>query len=210
MPERTAEDVLREEYFDLLPDIRRLAEHLEAETKHRLLAVSRRLHEYERITVHSRIKDCESALDKLLRRERQQGRIFDPNKVYTLRELRDLAGVRVLVFPESRMNEIDVALETIFESRTEDPIRSDSGETLAFKYSGYCPEATGKIPGECQIVPMLTGLFWEVEHSAMYKPSPRLKDAVRTPELRERRQRVLDALGAFEREFERLARSETL
>jgi hypothetical protein len=31
MTERTPEDRLREEYFDLLPEIRRVAEHLEAE-----------------------------------------------------------------------------------------------------------------------------------------------------------------------------------
>jgi len=206
MPERTVEDRLREEYFDLLPDIRHVVEHMKAETRHRLLAISGRLDKHEQIKVDSRIKECESALDKLRRRE--QGRIFDQEKSYTLKDLKDLAGVRVLVFPRSRLEEIDIALRPIFESRTADPILGDGGETLALKYWGYCPEASSKVPGEYQIVPMLTGLFWTVEHSAIYKPSPRYKDAVRTPQMQALRQKVLEALGAFEEEFERLVRDE--
>jgi len=46
-----------------------------------------------------------------------------------------------------------------------DRIQQD-GEMLAFKYHGYCkPNRT--VRGEYQIVSMLTGLFWEVEHSKM-------------------------------------------
>jgi ppGpp synthetase/RelA/SpoT-type nucleotidyltranferase len=138
MPERTVEDRLRKEYFDLLPDIRRVTEHLEAETKHRLLSISRKLDKYEQVTVRSRIKECESALDSL--RRRQQGRIFDRAEQYTLTKLKDLAAVRVLVFPRSRIAEADTALRPIFESPTADPILGASGETLALKYWGYCPE----------------------------------------------------------------------
>lgn len=206
MPERTVRDRLREEYFDLLPDIRRLAEHLETEIRHRLLPISGKLDKYEQITVEARIKECESALDKVLRQ--QEGRTFDQAKAQTLRDLKDLAGVRVLVFPKSRLDEIDLALQPVFESPTADPILGDGGERLALKYWGYCPDASRKIPSEYQIVPMLTGLFWTVEHSAIYKPSPRLKDAVRDAGIRGLRQTALQALGAFEEEFERLVRDE--
>jgi ppGpp synthetase/RelA/SpoT-type nucleotidyltranferase len=108
---RTVEDRLREEYFDLLPEIRRVAEHLEAVIKYRLLPISRGLDRFEQITVKSRIKDCESAVDAL--RRRQEGATFDPDSVhgYTLKGLRDLAGVRVLAFPRSRLQEIDVVLQ---------------------------------------------------------------------------------------------------
>ncbi len=37
--ERTIEDRLREEYFELLPDIRRVAEHLEAEVRYCVLPI---------------------------------------------------------------------------------------------------------------------------------------------------------------------------
>jgi hypothetical protein len=68
---------------------------------------------------------------------------------------------------------------------------------LAFKYYGYC-KASRKIKGEYQIVSMLTGLFWEVEHSAMYKPDPHLRFMAEHRELKQRRTKVLEALKAFE------------
>ena len=75
MAERTVEDRLREEYFDLLPGIRRVAEELEAEIRYCLLPISLELDRYERLVVSSRIKECESAVDAL--RRRQEGATFD-------------------------------------------------------------------------------------------------------------------------------------
>ena len=75
---RTVEDRLREEYFELLPEIRRVANELEAEVKHCLLPISRKLEPHERVLVTSRIKDCESAVGKL--RLRQEPAIFDPDR----------------------------------------------------------------------------------------------------------------------------------
>ena len=75
MAERTVEDRLREEYFDLLPDIRRVAEELEAEIRYCLLPISLTLDTYERLVISSRIKECESAVDAL--RRRQEGATFD-------------------------------------------------------------------------------------------------------------------------------------
>jgi hypothetical protein len=40
MPLRTVEDRLREDYFDLLPNIRRATEHLDAEIRYRVLHVN--------------------------------------------------------------------------------------------------------------------------------------------------------------------------
>ena len=65
MAERTTEDRLREEYFDLLPDIRRVAEFLEAEIRHCVLPISLKLREHEQLVVKPRIKECESALNSL-------------------------------------------------------------------------------------------------------------------------------------------------
>jgi hypothetical protein len=65
--ERTVEDRLREQYFDLLPDIRFVAEHLETKIRHCVLPASARLDNYEQVIVKSRIKECESALDRLRR-----------------------------------------------------------------------------------------------------------------------------------------------
>jgi ppGpp synthetase/RelA/SpoT-type nucleotidyltranferase len=93
---RSVEDRLREEYFELLPEVRRVVEELESKVKYALLPTHRELNEYERLVVKSRIKECDSAIDSL--RRRQEGGTFDRDRPwdYTLTHLNDLAGVRVL------------------------------------------------------------------------------------------------------------------
>ena len=116
-----------------------------------------------------------------------------------------MAGVRVLGFPRGCLTQIDRELRGRFPSWTSDPVPADGGdEPLAFKYHGYCDDASRKVRGELQIVSMLTGLFWEVERSAIYKPSPQLKGLARSLVMQERTQEVLKALRAFEEEFENL------
>jgi hypothetical protein len=61
MANRTIEDRLREEYFDLLPDIRRVLEELEARARFKVMPISLELDQYERIVIRSRVKECESA-----------------------------------------------------------------------------------------------------------------------------------------------------
>jgi len=206
MVERSVEDRLREEYFELLPDIRLVVEHLEAKVKYCVLPISRKLDKYEQLVVKSRIKECESAIDALRRRPQAEGRTFDrthPEK-YSLTYLNDLAGVGVLAFPRRRLIEIDQKLRKRFKDWMPDPVPGYNkiDDPLAFKYYGYCEDASRKIRGELQIVSMLTGLFWEVEHAAIYKPTPRLRGVGRSLEMQQRNRDVLSALRAFEEEFE--------
>ena len=202
---------MREEYFDLLPDIRRVVDELEAEVKHCLIPISLRLDKYERLVVTSRVKECESALDSL--RGRQEGATFDSGRpeLYSLDNLTDLAGVRVLAFPHSRLAEADRKLRERFPSWTADPVDGDdeNDEPTALTYFGYCT-ASNRIRAEFQIVPMLTALFWEVEHSVIYKPSLRLKGVARSLEMQRRNRDVLKALKAFEDEFANLIRRDPL
>jgi hypothetical protein len=211
MAERTVEDRLREEYFELLPDIKRVAEELETEVRHCLLPICSRLDQYEQLVITSRIKECESALDAL--RRRQEFATFDRGRpeAYTLSSLKDLAGVRVSVFPRSRWNETDQELRKHepFSPWEPDPVRDEDGDLLAHKYYGH-GKASDKVWGELQVVPMLTALFWEVEHAAIYKPSPSLKGIARAPQMRRRTTEVLDALRTFEDEFENLVRGDRL
>jgi ppGpp synthetase/RelA/SpoT-type nucleotidyltranferase len=205
MPDRTVEDLLREQYFDLLPEIRKVIERLESEVRFHLLSVRTDLHKFEIIEVRARVKQCESALDSL--RRRQEGTIFDQNRpsAYSLTNLKDLAAVRVLAFPHSRVTEIDSVLRLKFPLWHSDPVVGDSGKVLAHKYSGYTEESN-KIAAEYQVVSMLTGLFWEIEHSALYKPAPRLKGLARSLEMRERSEQVYIALNDFAVGFEHMVR----
>jgi hypothetical protein len=110
------------------------------------------------------------------------------------------------LFPRNHVAQANEELRERFPSWTPDPVRGyDEGPPLAETYYGYC-DASEIIRGEIQIVPMLTGLFWEVEHAAIYKPSPRLVDLVRRPVMQERVNDVLKSLEAFEEEFEKLIR----
>jgi len=125
--------------------------------------------------------------------------------------LKDLAGVRVSVFPRSRWSETDQELRKHepFSRWEPDPVRDEGGNLLAHKYHGHC-KASDKVWGEFQVVPLLTALFWEVEHAAIYKPSPSLKGIARSPQMRLRTTEVLDALRTFEDEFETLVRRDRL
>ena len=208
MSDRSVEDHLRQEYFDLLPEIRRVAEQLETEVRHSLLPISLKLDKHEQVIVTRRIKECTSAIDSLRRRQEAGTFQTDPPKDYRLRSLPDLAGVRVVAFPRSRVTEIDRELRKRFPKWESDPVLSDEkhAEPLAFKYHGYCEEASGEVRGELQIMSLLTARFWEVEHSTVYKPAPALERVARSREMRRYTNDVLRALRVFEEEFERLIR----
>jgi len=214
MPERTIEDRLREEYFDLLSEIRRVVWQLETEIRFLTLPILHSLKSHEQLVVKSRIKDCESALKTIAREaekrkedRRAEGRKFDPERSadYSMLSLPDLAGVRVLAFPNRRLAEVDEALRVRFPDWTSKPVRDDSGAVLASKYYGYCIGASNKVRGEYQVVPMLLGLFWEVEHSAMYK----FRAIANSKEMRDLRANVETSLSSFEAGIERFIRANT-
>ena len=200
------EDLLREEYFELLPEIQRVLWQLEAQVRCHTLPILQSLESHEQLVVKSRLKDCESALMSL--RRRQEGGTYDREKPggYTLTDLPDLVGVRIFVFPRVKLNQVDDALRTLFPDWTSDPVPDDSGGVLAPKYSGYCPDISRKIRAEYQIVPMLIGLFWEVEHSALYKPAPAFKGKADSEPLRRLNAEVVRMLTRFESEFEGFTR----
>jgi len=196
--ERTPEDQLREEYFDLLPEITRVALQLEAEIRFYTLPILHSLKRHEQLIVESRIKECESAINTL--RDKQEGRTFDPQNQdgYTLMKLPDLAGVRVLVFPKSRLLEVDLLLRHRFSEWISKPVIDDFGVKLAPKYYGFCKGVSRRVLGEYQVVPMLLGLFWKVEHSAMYK----FKAVATFEEMKKHRASVESALAQFEEGIE--------
>ena len=135
MPKRTIkdhleiEDLLREEYFELLPIVRRLSMQLETDIRSLTLPILHSLQPYEQLIIKSRVKDCESALNTLL--GPKEGRIFDPDRPggYSLLQLPDLAGVRVLVFPNSRLIQVDDVLRSRFPDWTSKPVVYGGGST---------------------------------------------------------------------------------
>src|ERR1051326_2205086 len=197
---RTVPDFLREEYFTLLPEARRALTETETRVRAAVLQLSLKLRWYERIVVTARIKECDSAIDSLERR--QPLAKFDPGRAYSLTDLRDLAAVRVMAFPSARFDECHQAVVRLLKNWTADPIPhvTELDTPLAFKYYGIW-NSKDRITSEVQVVPLLVGLFWEVEHFAIYKPSPKLrKRVIGSAAVLDRRNDVLRALRAFESE----------
>lgn len=201
---RLVEDRLRAEYFALLPSLQRTLTAVETEINYLLLPAKIELDRYARILVRGRLKDCESAVDSL--RRRQGGGTFDSARPeqYSLTALPDLVGVRILTFPETCFHEAQKVVASRLMGWIADHIYAqESNEPpVALKFHGSW------FPGdafhsEIQIVSLLVGLFWEVEHSAIYKPAPSLRGVARSLAMQSRTAAVLSALRDFEQEFGR-------
>jgi ppGpp synthetase/RelA/SpoT-type nucleotidyltranferase len=202
---RTAEDHLRAEYFTLLPQIRLTTEELEAEIRYLLIPLTRERERHERIVVKSRVKECESAIAALRRKQNWAELKASTSAQISLTALNDLAGVRILAFPKRLVFEIDSVLRSRFGSWVADPVPPAPGTTtaLALKYHGFCSSHC-RVRGEVQLMSMLIGMFWEVEHAALYKPGERLRDMEVSLKMQDRNADVIRAMCAFETQFEEL------
>ena len=85
-----------------------------------------------------------------------------------------------MAFPKSLLEEVHVTLRTQYFDWTADPVQTVMpSRLLAWKYHGFC-SASLRIRAEIQIMSMLTGLFWHVEHDTFYKPhDPDLRGAAK-------------------------------
>jgi hypothetical protein len=79
---RTIDDSLREEYFALLPEVRRTTDILEAEVRCLLVPILETLDQCQWVHVESRVKACDSAIAAL--RRRQETREFEPARTHSL------------------------------------------------------------------------------------------------------------------------------
>jgi ppGpp synthetase/RelA/SpoT-type nucleotidyltranferase len=214
MTQRTVEDRLREEYFLLAPEIKRVLHQLQTEVVHLLLPATLALKDHERIHVEARAKECDSAINALRRREEAMQFDEDASTRYTLTSLSDLAALRILVFPRPTLEYVHPIVHAKYAEWTADPVKTGTPPKFrAWKYHGFC-STSSRVRAELQIVPMLTGLFWQIEHDAFYKPrDPVLRGAANKPVIRERTERVYAAFDeledVLERELQRNA-SETL
>lgn len=199
MTQRTVADRLREEYSLLSPDIKRVLHQLRTDVAHLLLELTLALKHHERVHIEARAKECESAIDALRRREEARQFDEDTPEKYTLTRLPDLAALRVLVFPKPRLAEVHAIVRSKYADWTPDPVETGTPpKWRAWKYYGYC-SASPRVHVEIQVVPMLTGLFWQVEHDAFYKPrDPVLRGAANRPIVREHTEAVYDAFEALE------------
>jgi ppGpp synthetase/RelA/SpoT-type nucleotidyltranferase len=194
------ECLLREEYFDLLPELVKVQQLMEAKIRWHLRNITYTLKKHQRIEIESRIKDCNSAINALKRR--QQSRSFEDNKSYYLKTLKDLVGFRVLVFPPSLITSVNEIIISKFRGWKPDHYKLDE-KIICNKYDGIVKSKL-KIRCEIQIISLLTGAFWDVEHFALYKPDPAYKGIKENLTMRRLGDEVLTKLAEFAKEFENL------
>ncbi len=204
MTQRTVEDHLREEYFHLAPEIKRVLFQLQTDVAHLLLPVTPDLKHHERIHLEARAKECDNAINALRRRREPRGLEENILEKYTLTSLPDLAALRVLVFPKSRLESVRTIVRTKYPDWNSDPVITGMPPKFrAWKYYGFC-STSSRVQAELQVVPMLTGLFWQVEHDALYKPRDfALRGAVNKLVIRAHTEQIYDAFEAFEAVLER-------
>jgi ppGpp synthetase/RelA/SpoT-type nucleotidyltranferase len=202
MTPRTPEDYLREEYFSLLPQLRLVAEELESEVRHLLIPLMTTWERHERLLIKSRVKECESAIASLRRRQELWALADEQAPSWSLRALNDLVGVRVLAFPKARVLDIDEALRDCLWDWRADPVPPAPGtaNSLALKYHGYC-KTHSQVRAEIQLMSMLVGMYWEVEHGTLYKPGDKLKGLEASLKMHAFSTEVLRAMQAFEDQF---------
>lgn len=212
MKKATTEDRLRQEYFDLLPELIKIQKLIEAKIKWYLKDTIYNLYKkHQQIEIESRVKDCDSAIETLRRRQKQTHR-FDENKSdsYTLTALTDLVGLRILVFPPSLIQPVSKVITSKFNAWKPDHTKIDKkvGKknkkiTICKKYRGIVNRKLD-IKCEIQIISMLIGAFWDIEHFVLYKPDPTYKGIKEDLTMRRLNNDVLIKLDEFEATFERL------
>jgi len=81
---------------------------------------------HQQIEVESRVKDWDSAIETLRRRQKQTHR-FDENKSdsYILTALTDLVGLRILVFPPSLIQPVSKVITSKFNAWKPDHTKID-------------------------------------------------------------------------------------
>jgi hypothetical protein len=110
----------------------------------------------------------------------------------------------VLVFPNDKLLKVDREIQQHepFKDWKSDPVKYARGYAQTPKYYGTWADVSSRVLGEYQVVPMLIGRFWEVEHSAIYKPAGWAKGADRDHDLKNLRTKIEVALSRFEQKFE--------
>lgn len=107
-----------------------------------------------------------------------------------------------MVFPAGLITKVNKIITTKFRSWKSD--HHKLGKTILCKKYDGLPSKKLKIRCEIQIISMLTGAFWDIEHFALYKPDPAYKGMKENLTMRRLRDEVLVKLAEFEKSFERL------
>lgn len=192
------ESQLQLEYLKIANKLYKAQEYIEIEIKHTIKTQLLKAVHANKILISSRVKDCNSAIISLKKKE--EGRVFRDNKQYSITQLNDLIGIRVSVFPLTLLELVKTPLLDYLDSNFEKQFQTD--HTTIEKYDIYkyrgIHNQFSEFKCEIQLIPMLISKFWDIEHDVFYKPAsphdaPPMKDAYYA---------VINSLYNFERTYE--------
>lgn len=203
--QRDIEVRLLSEYFIKRPIYEKIIAVASAIIEHALIQLRLEKKPWERIEVVARLKDFNSALNKL--RERKEGNILEPSASFNI--LNDMAGLKIKVFPNDYLRRVEDIIISLFPSAEADHeptnIDSDYGNVIRLKYFVTLDTAYKiNTKFEIQIVPFILDAFMDIEHDIIYKPDPRLPKKQLSSLMKDQTAIVIPSLRVWSKEFSRI------
>lgn len=146
---------LRKEYDNYLRQAKKLYEYGKREIAHLLSKKLFELEDHEKVKITGRIKTFDKCLIKLTR---EAGYIPEDASIFSVE---DIIGLRIAVFPNSIIRDIQEIIDKEYPSAERDHRR----EPYRLQYYVNIEElgiSNNKV--EIQVMPYLLGSYWDVEH----------------------------------------------
>lgn len=193
------------EYFADRPIYEKIINIAKPQIEYNLIDIRINKKSWERIEVIARVKELDSALDKL--KKQREGRVLEETDSF--RMLNDMAALKIKVFSNTYLHSVDEIINSLFhgiEADHQPPeqpggINYDLIERLKYVVM-LQPEYGIDIRFEIQIVPFLLDAFIDVEHDIIYKP----REGLPSKEIIERHMKhpkavAIGSLISFAKEF---------
>ena len=196
---------LLSEYFQNRPIYEKIVAVASAEIEHKLINLRLRKKPWERIEVVPRVKDFNSAVNKL--RSHREGNILEPSA--SLDMLNDMAGLKIKVFPNAYLGDVENIIKEVFPDAEADhepkQIDNDYGNVIRLKYFVTLhSEYEINTNFEIQIVPFILDAFMDLEHDIIYKPDPLLPKKQLSSLMKDHTRIVIPVLSNWSKEFSRI------
>lgn len=166
---------LLDEYYKKYPIYEKIISIAKAKIEHQLIDLKAKKKPWERIEVLSRVKDFESAYEKL--RRKSEGNFIKPSASFD--EIVDMAALKIRVFPNNLLKPVEECIKKLFPGSKTDHKPERSGEDEKDYYDNVMQlqfltplEKKYEIKNsfEIQIVPFMLDAFMDIEHDIVYKP----------------------------------------
>lgn len=174
---------LRSEYDNQINKMNGLLDYYKTEIEYLIRELKLNCKKFEKIEFSSRIKTFESCITKL-KKKNEANVLTEEAK---LSEVKDLIGIRMLVFPNDYIEVIKRLIMRKHNKFTIEEIDEDKKKECDFiKFFVYFNiEKFNHILVEIQILPYLLGKYWDIEHSLIYKPQDMYPHKVQKTQLKE-------------------------